>query len=100
VCELNTLTRTQSFAYPLFVLTLIVILDDDRERGSARDAAADRLPVVIICTAPVLAALIAVAHAWAAARNRARPSVGDGCRPMLAPCLPLAVFQHRTGSRS
>ncbi len=96
VCEINTLVRTQSFAYPLFVLTLIVILDDDRERRFGRRMLL--LPIVFLLWANLhgsvmLAAPIAIAYClWAAAHNR-----GAAMRRtmvaylMLALCLPLAI---------
>jgi hypothetical protein len=96
VCELNTLTRTQSFAYPLFVLTLIVILDDDRERRFGKRMRL--LPIVFLLWANLhgsvlLAAPIAVVYClWAAAHNRrAAQRRSMVCYLLLALCLPLAV---------
>jgi hypothetical protein len=96
VCELNTLTRTQSFAYPLFVLTLIVILDDDRERRFGKRMLL--LPIIFLLWANLhgsvlLAAPIAIVYClWAAAHNRRvaqRRSMT--CYLMMALCLPLAI---------
>ena len=96
VCELNTLTRTQSFAYPLFVLTLILILDDDRERRFGKRMLL--LPIIFLLWANLhgsvlLAAPIAIVYCvWAAAHNRrAAQRRSMTCYLMLALCLPLAI---------
>ncbi|MDX6522425.1 MAG: hypothetical protein QOF08_3030 [Gaiellales bacterium] len=96
VCELNTIVRTQSFAYPLFVLTLIVILDDDRERRFGRRLLI--LPLVFLLWANLhgsvmLAAPIVVAYClWAAAHNRrAAMRRTMAAYLMLAVCMPLAL---------
>ncbi|MDX6550901.1 MAG: hypothetical protein QOJ31_1585 [Gaiellales bacterium] len=96
VCELNTIVRTQSFAYPLFVLTLIVILDDDRERRFGRRLLI--LPLVFLLWANLhgsvmLAAPIVVAYClWAAAHNRrAALRRTMAAYLMLAVCMPLAL---------
>jgi hypothetical protein len=96
VCELNTVVRTQSFAYPLFVLTLIVILDDDRERRFGKRML--MLPIVFVLWANLhgsvlLAAPIAVVYClWAAAHNRrAAMRRTMAAYLMLALCLPLTL---------
>jgi hypothetical protein len=72
-CELNTFARTQTFAYPLFVLVLVLILNDDRTRRFSRPLVA--LPLVFLLWANLhgsvlLAAPIVVAYClWAAAHN-------------------------------
>jgi hypothetical protein len=97
VCELNTIVRTQSFAYPLFVLTLIVILDDDRERRFGKRML--MLPIIFVLWANLhgsvlLAAPIAVGYClWAAAHNR-RVAMRRTMAAylMLAVSLPLALL--------
>jgi hypothetical protein len=96
VCELNTIVRTQSFAYPLFVLTLILILDDDRERRFSRRLLI--LPPVFLLWANLhgsvmLAAPIVIAYClWAAAHNR-RVAMRRTMAAylMLAVCMPLSL---------
>ena len=96
VCELNTVVRTQSFAYPLFVATVVILLEDDRERRFGRILLA--LPPIFLIWANLhgsvlLAAPLVVAYCiWAALHNlsaaRRRAMFGY---LLLAACMPLAV---------
>jgi len=96
VCELNTVVRTQSFAYPLFVATIIILIEDDRTQRFGRLLLA--LPPVFLLWANVhgsvlLAAPLVVAYClWAAMHNldagRRRTLAGY---MLLATCMPLAI---------
>jgi hypothetical protein len=76
VCELNTVMRTQSFAYPLFVLMMVILLEDDRRHRFSRSLLA--LPLVFLLWANLhgsvlLAAPIVVIYCmWAARTTCAR----------------------------
>src|SRR6478752_5578657 len=103
ICELNTVMRTQSFAYPLFVLMMVILLEDDdrRHRFSLSLLA---LPLVFLLWANVhgsvlLAAPIVVIYCvWAAAHNL-RPVRRRTLAAYLglAACMPLALLSTPYG---
>jgi hypothetical protein len=97
VCELNTVMRTQSFAYPLFVLMMVILLEDDRRHRFSRGLLA--LPLLFLLWANLhgsvlLAAPIVVIYClWAAAHNL-RPVRRRTLAAYLglAACMPLALL--------
>src|SRR6478735_12652332 len=97
ICELNTVMRTQSFAYPLFVLMIVILLEDDRRHHFNRSLLA--LPLLFLLWANLhgsvlLAAPIVVVYCvWAAAHNL-RPVRRRTVAAYLglAVCMPLALL--------
>ena len=102
VCELNTVMRTQSFAYPLFVLMMVILLEDDRRHRFSRSLLA--LPLLFLLWANLhgsvlLAAPIVVVYClWAAAHNL-RPVRRRTLAAYLglAACMPLALLSTPYG---
>ena len=97
VCELNTIVRTQSFAYPLFVLTIVILLEDDRRKAFNRSLLA--LPLVFLLwanlhgSALLTAPIVVVYCLWAASHNRRRDQRRSLASYLgLAACMPIALL--------
>jgi hypothetical protein len=99
VCQPNTATRAESFAYPLFVLTLCLMLRDDRFQRWTWYAGAT-IPVLVIWAnlhgSVILAAPLVVGYCVVGMLKRARGSQWRGvaayaCTSMFAAAAPFAT---------